>query len=404
MSPAFALDVSSLFKLMFLADMAVCLLLVAYRAGADHVEAIRGFVLGRILHGGGCLLLGLDSLLPPALSLVFSTSMVFLGYAVEGATMARLRGLSRLQSAIPFAIGLVGVAFVHLGSWSQAHLVGVASGFISLICLFTCLAIALPPHRTRLVWMMFGIFVTSAGSSLVRSYAGFFDGVSLYDPSLLQTSGLVTSYIYCVAGGLGFLLFLKEEGDRTLLREAQSDPLTGLLNRRAFFDALGQNLSRCEAGRSPLSLLSFDLDHFKSVNDTHGHQAGDEVLCQVSAAITETLAAHGVSALPGRIGGEEFAAFVTCDASGAVEIGEAVRLAVMAARFPGVPGLACTVSTGVAEALPTGDTLQSLVRRCDLALYEAKAQGRNQVVLSNSQLTTRPTKGSSRNVWATSMP
>lgn len=390
MSPALVLDVPTLFKLMFLVDMVVCLLLTAYRADAHHMEAIRGFVLGRLLHGFACLLLGLGDILPPALSLILPTSMVFLGYGLEGATIARLRGLDRLQSVIPVCIAFTGVAFVHLGTWSQPYLIGLASAFVSLMCLYTSLAIVLPAHRTRLVWMMFGVFMLNCVSSAVRSYSGFFDGMSLNDPSILQTSGLVAAYIYCVGGGVGFLLFLKEEADRALLRQAQSDPLTGLLNRRAFFEALGQGLARCEAGRCPLSLLSFDLDHFKSVNDTYGHQAGDEVLCKVSAVVAATLTARGVSALPGRIGGEEFAAFVPCNAAGAIQIAEAVRLAVMGTRFSGVPGLTCTASIGVAEALPVGDTLQSLLRRCDVALYEAKARGRNQVVLSDFQPVMRP--------------
>lgn len=404
MSPALVLDVPTLFKLMFLVDMVVCLLLTAYRAEAHYAEAIRGFVLGRLLHGSACLLLGLGGLLPPALSLILPTSMVFLGYSLEGATIARLRGLGRLQSVIPVCIALIGIGFVHLGTWSQPYLIGIASGFVSLMCLYTSLAIVLPAHRTRLVWMMFGVFLLNCVASAVRSYSGFFDGVSLNDSSVPQTSGLVAAYIYCVGGGVGFLLFLKEEADRALLRRAQSDPLTGLLNRRAFFEALGEGLAACELGRSPLSLLCFDLDYFKSVNDTYGHQAGDEVLCKVSAVVAATLTAHGFSTRPGRIGGEEFAAFMPCNAAGATQIAEAVRLAVMGTRFSGVPGLTCTASIGVAEALSVGDTLQSLVRRCDLALYEAKARGRNQVVLLNSQLTTRPTKGSSRNVWATSIP
>lgn len=404
MNPSLLLDVQTLYRLMCLSDLVACVMLLACRTEAGHAELIRSFILGRLTHGGACFLFSWGHGLPTSVSVILPTSMTFVAYALEGGTMLRLRGLGPLPSAIPCAIGLTGIVTVHAYAWTLPHLVGLAGGFVSLICFFTSAAILAASDRTRLAGLIAAIFLLSGLGSLTRSYSGFFADASWSDRSFLQTSGLITAFAYCMAGGVGFLLLLREKADRALRREARSDPLTGLLNRRAFFEALGQGLARCEAGRSTLSLLSFDLDHFKSINDHHGHQVGDEALCQVSQVIAATLAARGVSSLPGRIGGEEFAAFVPFDAVDAMAIGEAVRLAVAGIRFPDMPGLACTVSIGVAEALPISDTLQSLVRRCDLALYEAKARGRNQVVLSNAQLTTRPTKGSSRNVWATSIP
>ncbi len=197
------------------------------------------------------------------------------------------------------------------------------------------------------------------------------------DRHWMQVTGLVTSYVYCVGGGVGFLLLLKEETDRKLRRDAATDSLTGLLNHRAFFTAARQRLDGLPLEAS-LSLLSIDLDHFKLVNDTYGHPAGDEVLRQVGAR----LAAHcDEDCVVGRVGGEEFAMLVAGEAEAAREKAERLRQSVMTVRLAEFPDHRCTASIGVATVQGRrSETIHALVRRCDRALYEAKSGGRNRVV------------------------
>lgn len=157
--------------------------------------------------------------------------------------------------------------------------------------------------------------------------------------------------------------------------EARTDALTKLANRRAFDDTLEQNLALQRRDRRPFSLLIFDVDHFKIFNDTHGHQAGDEVLRSVAKTLSQVVK---VSDIPCRYGGEEFALVMPCTtiAEGRIAA-ERVRKSIeaMAVTFEGKT-LRVTISVGLAEATK-GDDAVKLIRRADDAVYAAKAAGRN---------------------------
>lgn len=162
-----------------------------------------------------------------------------------------------------------------------------------------------------------------------------------------------------------------EEVERLTL----TDPLTELPNRRHFDAFLRQELEKVVRYQEPLSLLLLDLDHFKAINDTHGHLQGDEVLRRVA----NTLAAHirGADAVA-RWGGEEFAVLAPKIAlSAALELAERLRQAVSETELPqGIP--AVTASIGVAEWV-SGESAEGLLARVDRALYRAKETGRNRV-------------------------
>jgi diguanylate cyclase (GGDEF)-like protein len=147
---------------------------------------------------------------------------------------------------------------------------------------------------------------------------------------------------------------------------ALRDPVTGLANRRAFDD---QIYLHTHADAKPGALLMVDVDEFKHVNDTHGHEAGDRTLRLVGEAIADSIRPQD---FPARIGGDEFAAILpVSDLSSAREIGERIRL-----RIAGKTDLPVTVSIGVAPL--TGDARTALLA-ADVALFEAKSGGRNQV-------------------------
>ncbi|MCH8489075.1 MAG: PleD family two-component system response regulator [Oceanicaulis sp.] len=162
------------------------------------------------------------------------------------------------------------------------------------------------------------------------------------------------------------------------LEMAVKDPLTGLFNRRYASSRLGQALDGLAAGGEPVSAALIDIDHFKRINDTWGHAAGDAVLEGFAARIMREMRAIDI---PARFGGEEFILiFPGTQANAALEAAERVRAAVARDAFASPEGdLNVTVSVGVAEARP-GDDVEDLLGRADAALYEAKAAGRNQVV------------------------
>lgn len=167
-------------------------------------------------------------------------------------------------------------------------------------------------------------------------------------------------------------------------RNAILDPLTGLFGRRAFDLMLDRTIARSNRHRSPLSLVVVDIDHFKAVNDTHGHAAGDEVL----ADFADMLRQHcRDSDLPFRWGGEEFAWLLSeTDTAGAMVAAQRFRAAVEFHRFPKAGRL--TVSAGITE-FRSGDTPEDLFKRADAALYRAKSNGRNRVESSEDLVAER---------------
>ncbi len=157
-------------------------------------------------------------------------------------------------------------------------------------------------------------------------------------------------------------------------RLAATDGLTGLVNRRELESLLDQELVRARRHGSPLSLIMYDLDHFKTVNDTHGHEVGDQVLREVTDLVRRSIRATDVE---GRWGGEEFVILMPqTDLNAARGVAEKLRLTIAGHRF-GRAGRV-TASFGVAE-LGAQDGRESLLRRVDEGLYEAKRGGRNEV-------------------------
>ena len=172
-----------------------------------------------------------------------------------------------------------------------------------------------------------------------------------------------------------------------LVRSGLTDVLTGWHNRRYLQTRLQEELARCRRDGTRLTCLMIDVDHFKPINDRHGHLAGDEALRQIAQCIDGEVRDSDVSA---RYGGEEFVILLPrTDAVSGRRLAERVRAAVAAEPFelPGVAEpIAITVSIGVAEYRPSADQEDlklaggELIARADLALYEAKAAGRNVVV------------------------
>lgn len=169
------------------------------------------------------------------------------------------------------------------------------------------------------------------------------------------------------------------------LTEARTDGLTGLANRKAFDQMLDECFNKWQQSKTTFSLAMIDVDHFKKVNDTYGHPAGDSVLKEMATRILEVK--HD-SLLIARYGGEEFAVLFNGPEDEAAKIMEGLRQSVVAKPFEadGV-SIPITMSCGVSKIL-TDERVGKLVRRADEALYSAKMGGRNRVFVHNGILCT----------------
>jgi len=201
------------------------------------------------------------------------------------------------------------------------------------------------------------------------------------DHSNFANSAWVTVFaveLVLYAVGTVFVIFMlvSERAVTAHKIAASCDPLTGMFNRRGFSEATARMIEReAKAGR-PITVMIFDIDHFKSINDRFGHPAGDEILKLFANIVTNTLRISDVS---GRIGGEEFAAMLPCNLEEALHAAERVReaFATSGIAIDETP-VATTVSIGVAGG-PAGTELDVLLAAADTALYQAKRSGRNRV-------------------------
>jgi len=228
-----------------------------------------------------------------------------------------------------------------------------------------------------LVVALGGVFGLIAAVDLAKPFlaVGLAEGRTLesYVQSTYALVSQVSSGVLLLAAGLLMLLIVAQKAITESQIAAETDPLSGLLNRRGF-DRLAQEMvAAAQVSGRPVSAAVFDLDHFKQINDRHGHEVGDAV---IAAAADVLRSGAPATALVCRMGGEEFA-LVAPDLSPA----EARRrIELLRARLPALPaGLpAVTASCGISQLRP-GEPLADLMRRADLAAYQAKHEGRDRL-------------------------
>jgi len=162
---------------------------------------------------------------------------------------------------------------------------------------------------------------------------------------------------------------------------AQRDELSGVANRRYFFELAGRSFREARQVGNPLSAMMLDIDHFKDVNDKYGHASGDDVIRVVATRVSRVI---GSGDIVGRYGGEEFALVVQAPAGNAAELAERLRRVISEAPIATASGpVPITASVGVAEMSSRDADLGRLLQRTDAALYEAKRAGRDRIALAS---------------------
>jgi diguanylate cyclase (GGDEF)-like protein len=296
---------------------------------------------------------------------VYLAARQFTGQGFSSGLFAVLISITVPSVALPFLLGFDGLALivfntiaaVLLSMTGHRHWRARAEAPSSLV------AITILYHLTA------ASFLLCAGSLLIVG--------DLVLQRLPYNWAEQFNAVMCIAGitGIGSLslgLNNARAADRHR-RDAETDGLTGLANRRALFERYGNR-----AFAPPLAVAIFDLDHFKAVNDAHGHSVGDEVLRHFARTVNWHL---GTGDFVARTGGEEFVLVMAATPQGAGKMAESIRESFAATSIAGESGdITCTVSAGIAVARLGGESFEEALQRADKSLYRAKQKGRDRVV------------------------
>ena len=247
-------------------------------------------------------------------------------------------------------------------------------------------------RRERLMarWPLIVLLLLHAGFSAVGAVEAMSMSIDLLGSGALQ-GWLTFVHFETLAFVIGTSIFTvamtRERSELQHRIAASIDPLTGVVTRRVFYEKGQALLAEAQQHDASIAVVLFDLDAFKSINDTYGHGPGDDILRLFGEAALKTLRG---SDLIGRLGGEEFGSLLPGASIGAAYVAaERIRVAFAAAcKKRGGLAIEATVSAGIAEAHSTS-TLDSLLQAADLALYRAKTQGRNRVEVETSTLRDR---------------
>lgn len=289
--------------------------------------------------------------------------------------------------ARPFPRLLVGVAIAMpigyalvFGHYSWR--VGFANLLFGVQLLIVARAALYPKRNASLRWrtLIALCYAAFAAANLARGVLGaYFPELypSFDAPHVVNIAAQITANVALVLTTVAILVAWREEAEGELREQAFTDSITGLLNRHGWDDRATALFDQARRHNTPLVLILLDLDHFKRINDTQGHQMGDQVLRMTGGVLEENRRSSDLAA---RIGGEEFALLLPqTDRSAALHVEQRLRLAL---REEGIqePHMRVNYSAGLALLQPGDLKLSDLMARADGALYQAKAQGRGRLL------------------------
>ena len=360
--------------------------LLAYR----HPEArdIRAWGSGSLLAAAALLLIALRGQIPPWISIDLANVLLYGGYLawLHGIRLFAGKRTPTPVFAVVFIAGMAVILWFHHVDPSLKMRTGTSSLLHAWVVALCAVALR-DSHKDRgsaawcfsLAWLV--LFSLFHAARAVVVFMGAYEGDRLLPVHPMDSLLLMGIVIANIAMLSGLTWMHLERAQAALRHQAIHDPLTGLLNRGEFIARFEREASRAARGGATYSLLMVDIDHFKRVNDAYGHPAGDQVLREIAARLTALLRPHDSI---GRYGGEEFAVLVPDSGPEAArQVAERMRAAVQGTRFHlGGDTVEITISIGVASSSDRHAGWEALLAAADRALYEAKAAGRNRVILA----------------------
>ena len=271
-----------------------------------------------------------------------------------------------------------------LGFGHYAWRVGWANFLMAAILCIVARATLAPVVEANLRWrsLLLGCLLTSAAFTLARGMLGAFTDQypSFRTPHPVNLAAAVATNVSLVLGTVALLVAWRAEAEQKLRTLAMTDGLTGLLNQRSFALQGASLLAHAARHQLPVTALMLDVDHFKQINDTRGHEAGDRALQLFARLLGDTCRSGD---LTGRLGGEEFGVLLLHNSAPAgMAFDRRLRRRLHAASVTEL-GFALDYSAGLATPAPGETDLAALMARADRALYEAKTAGRGRLMTAS---------------------
>ncbi len=353
----------------------------------ERKEGLGYWTLALALHGSVYTLYSLRGELSDFLTIIVANTLlagVFVLFA-EGLVQFQQRRLNRWLTYWPLLV----VPLVLYALLDQLAARVVVMAVIVLYQALLVLVIVFSRHRQTdgrgqyFLITAFGMIIATMAYRGVGTALGMDQMLLITSSNPIQMATFLTATVSMILVGMGLILMTKERADAQMLKLAMHDELTGLPNRRYILEVLERLLAASDRQQQPLSLMMLDTDHFKLINDRHGHQVGDQSLKLLADTLRSRLRTQDHA---GRLGGEEFLVVLpNTQASGARELAEQLRQGIEQTSFLTRDGrpLTLTISIGLC-CLEPGVELdsQQAISRADQALYLAKQNGRNRVEMA----------------------
>lgn len=332
---------------------------------------------------------------PDVLLSMIANLLLILGYTELARAVRIFLGVPERQVLLHgialAAASVIGLAAAGLNNFSALVMLNAVGVSLALLMMLRPLLGTLhrsgPPERLLALFALIGMSVLAArfAEHWVRPQVGG----GFLQPSTADSIAVMYAAFGPVIVSFAFMLMHQERAHTRLEQLATIDGLTGLLNRRAFEERARQQIADCHAHGGMLCLLLLDMDHFKQINDGHGHETGDRAL---QLAARHLVRCSGPNDLAARVGGEELALLLASPVATALQRAEALRRNFESEPLvlPDGGTVRLQTSIGLADLAPDRPQLDALMRAADRALYAAKARGRNQVVCATGTGASSP--------------
>ncbi|MFT8363699.1 MAG: GGDEF domain-containing protein [Sporolactobacillus sp.] len=379
------LDVRTFLVVLSSSDLLTAVLIFSYWISHRRDHALRYFFLSKCIFALTWFFIFLERMNISITVLIAANMLLYFAIYLEITSLLRLihcyRRFTRDIYLLLLAGGILG-SFIFYGKYNQidALFIYFAAG-LGIFIVIPAVYMHLKRKESPLIRVMSFLFFCNIALSVAIPFVNILRMLSLLPISedWMQIIALFGIYLVFFLSNIGFIMINNEIIALKLTRQATIDDLTQALNRRAFFEQTGKWIEKHRRNHAPLSFLLFDIDNFKSVNDTYGHEVGDLVLRDLSSRIYVLLRG---SMIFGRFGGDEFCLLMPgADEANSAQFAEKMRAAIADASVRLPEGrLSYSISVGLLTLHPDSrTTVESLYVSCDAALYAAKKNGKNTV-------------------------